>query len=276
MYDLSGKVALVTGAGGEGGIGRAIATRLAAEGADVIVNDLAGATAADPGWGGVDAVAHEIEEAGRRAIAVLADISDAAQVEDMVRQAVARFGAIDILVNNAASRPGADRVPVVELDEESWDMVHRVNVKGTFLCSRAVARHMIQRGRGGKIVNISSSKGKQGAPLYAAYSASKFAVVGFTQSLALELARHGINVNAVCPGMADTERIGEIAAATRPEGVSAEDYRRQMLDDRAAQVPLGRVADVADVAGMVAFLASAEVDYLTGLAVSVTGGTQMT
>ena len=276
MYDLSGKVALVTGAGGEGGIGRAIATRLAAEGADVIVNDIAGATAGDPAWGGADTVAHEIEEGGRRAIAVLADISDAAQVEDMVRKAVARFGAIDILVNNAASRPGADRVPVVELDEESWDMVHRVNVKGTFLCSRAVARHMIERGRGGKIVNISSTRGKQGAALYAAYSASKFAVVGFTQSLALELARHGINVNAVCPGMVDTERIGEIAAAIRPGGVPAEDYRRQMLEDNAAKVPLGRVADAADVAGMVAFLASAEADYLTGLAISVTGGTQMT
>ena len=276
MYDLSGKVALVTGAGGESGIGRAIATRLAAEGADIIVNDVAGAPTGSPRWGGVDAVAREVEDAGRSAMALLADVSDAAQVEDMVRQAIARFGAIHILVNNAASRPGADRVPVVELDEESWDLVHRVNVKGTFLCSRAVARHMIARGRGGKIVNISSTTGKQGAALYAAYSASKFAVVGFTQSLALELARHGINVNAVCPGMVDTERIGEIAAALRPEGVPAEEYHRQMLDDRAAKIPLGRVADVADVAGMVAFLTSGEADYLTGLAVSVAGGTHMT
>ncbi|MCI0815633.1 MAG: SDR family NAD(P)-dependent oxidoreductase, partial [Chloroflexi bacterium] len=158
MYDLSGKVALVTGAGGERGFGRAIATRLAREGADVAVNDVAANPhgAGSGGWGGLDAVAREIEDGGRGALAVVADVSDSAQVDAMVAQVLDRFGRIDILVNNAGSRPGRDRVPVVELSEEAFDEVQRVNVKGTFLCSRAVARHMLERGGGGKIIVISS------------------------------------------------------------------------------------------------------------------------
>ena len=275
MYGLEGKVALVTGAGAEQGIGRAIAMRLAAEGADVVVNDLAGPASGDGAWGGVEAVVREIEDAGRQAMSVLADVADAAQVDEMVRRVVDELGRIDILVNNAASRPGRDRVPVVELDEAAWDLVQRVNVRGTFLCCRAVARRMIDGGRGGKIVNMSSSKGKQGAARYAAYSASKFAVIGLTQSLALELAPHRINVNAVCPGMVDTDRLRHIAAVLKPEGVTAEEQHERMLEERAAEIPLGRVALGDDVAATVAFLASPESDYLTGLAINVAGGAKM-
>ena len=206
---------------------------------------------------------------------VVADITDSAQVDNMVRQALGQFGRIDILVNNAGSRPGRDRVPVIELEEDAWDLVQRVNVKGTFLCSRAVARQMISRGQGGKIIIISSSAGKRGSARFAAYCASKFALIGFTQSLALELAPYRINVNAICPGLVDTERVSYIAEALAPEGESPEEYRAQMVRERALENPLGRLAQGSDVARMAAFLASSESDYLTGLSMRVSGGSVM-
>ncbi len=277
MYNLEGKVALVTGAGGERGIGRAIATRLAGEGANVVVNDIVSNPHGTSGsqWKGVPDVIREIEDLGRQAMGVVADISDAAQVDDMVRQAIDRFGQVDILVNNAGSPPGRDRVPVVELEEDAWDLVQRVNVKGTFLCSRAVTREMIKQGDGGKIIIISSGAGKRGMARYAAYCASKFALLGFTQSLALELAPHRINVNAICPGLVDTERIAGIAAALAPEGQTAEEYRARMIEERSKGIPLGRAALGTDVAVLAAFLASAESNYLTGLSIPVAGGSLM-
>ena len=186
MYDLSGKVALVTGAGGEKGFGRAIADRLAEEGAHVAVNDIsANPYGTGPGvWGGIDAVVAGIEASGNQAMSVLADVSDGSAVDSMVKEVIDHFGRLDILVANAGSRPGADRVPVVYLTEEAFDEVQRINVKGTFLCCRAAARHMIERGGGGRIVIMASTAGKRGVPRYAAYVASKFALVGFTQSLA--------------------------------------------------------------------------------------------
>ena len=277
MYNLEGKVALVTGAGGEHGIGRAIATRLAREGANVVVNDIVSNphAASESQWQGVPDVISEIEDLGRQAMGIVADISDAAQVDDMVRQAIDRFGQVDILINNAGSPPGRDRVPVVELEEDAWDLVQRVNVKGTFLCSRAVAREMIKQGNGGKIIIISSGAGKRGMARYAAYCASKFALIGFTQSLALELAPHRINVNAICPGLVDTERIAGIAAALAPEGQTADEYRARMIEERSREIPLGRAALGTDVAVVAAFLASAESDYLTGLSIPVAGGSLM-
>ncbi len=276
MYKLEGKVALVTGAGGRHGIGRAIAVRLAREGADVAVNDVtSNPHGGSDSWRGVDSVVDEIEGLGRRAISVIADISKAQQVEAMVDETAQRLGPIDILVNNAGSAAGPDRVLVVELEEDAWDTVQRVNVKGTFLCSRAVARLMLRHGRRGKIIVISSGAGKQGIARYAAYCASKFALIGFTQSLALELAPHGINVNAICPGLVETERITGIAAALATEGESAEEYRARMFAERAKVIPLGRVAGAADVADTAAFLASGQSDYLTGLSIPVSGGSMM-
>lgn len=281
MYDLSGKVAIVTGAGGRHGIGRAIALRLAQEGADVVVTDIQrGPKAIRPedrlvGWQGLPSVVSEVEALGRESLGVVSDVSDSAQVADMVSRTLDRFGRIDILVNNAGSQPGRDRVPVVDLEEDAFDEVMRVNVRGTFLCSKAVARHMVQRGGGGKIVVISSSAGKRGRARFAAYCASKFALVGFTQSLAQELGPHHINVNAICPGLVDTERTDFIAAALAPEGQSAEEYRVMMIKERAASIPLGRVALGDDIARMAAFLASRESDYITGLSISVSGGSEM-
>ena len=238
MYDLTGKVAVVTGAGGRHGIGRAIAIRLAQEGADVVVTDIEQSLEAirpadrQEGWQGLTSVVKEIEGLGRQALGLFSDVSDGAQVQDMVGQTLDRFGHIDVLVNNAGSRPGRDRVPVVELEEDAFDEVMRVNVRGTYLCSRAVARHMIDRGGGGKIIVISSGAGKRGIARYAAYCASKFALIGFTQSLAHELAPHQVNVNAICPGLVDSERVDFIAAALVPEGQSAEEHRALMVRER--------------------------------------------
>ena len=277
MYDLTGKVALVTGAGGERGIGRAIAVRLAREGADVVVNDVTDTPYAGGGsdWGGVLSVVEEIESLGRQAMPAVADVSNAADVQGMVDKALDRFGRVDILVNNASSTPGKDRVPVVDLDEAEWDLVQRVNVKGTFLCCKAAARPMIDRAEGGKIIVISSLTGKVGRARFAAYGASKMALIGFTRCLAMELAPDRINVNAICPGMVETERTAIIADAMKPEGVSVEQYLEEMQTIREPNIPLGRVAQAADVARTAAFLASAESDYMTGQTFNVSGGTLM-
>ena len=281
MYDLGGKVAVVTGAGGRHGIGRAIALRLAQEGADLVVTDIQRSTEAirsddrSAGWRGLRSVVEEIEALGRGSLALYSDVSDSDQVADMVERTLERFGKIDILVNNAGSRPGRDRVPVVELEEAAFDEVMRVNVRGTYLCSRAAARHMVHRGGGGKIVIISSSAGKRGRARFAAYCASKFALIGFTQALAEELGPHGINVNAICPGLVDSERTDFIAAALAPEGESAGEYRAMMIREREATIPLGRVAVGDDIARMATFLASSESDYVTGLSINVSGGANM-
>ena len=277
MYNLNGKVALVTGAGGENGIGRAIATRLAKEGAHVVVNDIAEHPyAADTStWRGLPDVVREIETMNQRAISLIADVSDAKQVADMVDKTVAHFGKLDILVSNAGTKAGKDRVPVVDLAEADWDRVQRVNVKGVFLCCQAVARHLIVQGTGGKIINISSIAGKRGAARYAAYCASKFAVIGLTESLAHELAPYQINVNAICPSLVDTERVGHLAAALMPADMSPNEQREAFAQQATELVPLGRLAEGVDVAKMAAFLASDEAAYLTGVSVNVAGGAVM-
>ena len=274
MYDLSGQVALVTGAGGERGIGRAIALRLAQEGADVVVNDFADRPYADAEWGGLPALVAEVEALGRRAAGVVADVGDARQVERMMADALAAMGRVDILVNNAGTLVGGDRVPVADLEVDLWDAVQRVNIRGTFLCSRAAARHMLERGGGGRIINVSSVAGKRGSARYSAYNASKFAVIGFTQALAAELGPAGVTVNAVCPGLVATERLPPLAKAAFPDlepAAAVRDFTAQAMAD----IPLGRLADPADIAKAAAFLASREAGYLTGIALTVAGGSYM-
>ena len=197
-----------------------------------------------------------------------------------MNQAVERFGQIDIFVSNASSRPGADRVPVVEMEEKAWDTVQNVNLKGTFLCCRAVARHMINRDKGGKIITISSVLGKSGRARFAAYVASKFGVTGFTQALAQELAPYHINVNAISPGITDTERASCQMAALSSGEISAAEWwtsgrHVETMRHRGSTIPWGRVATGEDVANTAAFLASSESDYLTGLAINVAGGSVM-
>jgi NAD(P)-dependent dehydrogenase (short-subunit alcohol dehydrogenase family) len=190
MSHLNGKIALVTGAAGEFGLGRAIAVRLAKEGADVVVNDVVEKpySLEESEWRGLQDVVSEIKSIGKRSFGLVVDITNSDQVSAMVEKIISKFGRIDILVNNAGSKPGKDRVLAVDLDEKEWDRVIKVNAKGTFLASQAVARHFIERKIHGKIINISSVVGKEAMPRYAAYSASKFAIIGLTQALALELA----------------------------------------------------------------------------------------
>jgi 3-oxoacyl-[acyl-carrier protein] reductase/meso-butanediol dehydrogenase/(S,S)-butanediol dehydrogenase/diacetyl reductase len=277
MYDLNEKIALVTGVGGEHGIGRAIAMRLAEDGADLAVTDVTETPYADGGsdWAGLPQVVDEIRALGRRSIGITADVTKSVEVENMIREVIEEFGRVDILVNNVGAPAGPDRVPVMELDEAFWDQVQLVNVKGTFLCCRTAARHMIDRDRGGKIINMSSRLGKCGEAKHTAYCASKFAVIGFTQSLAMELATHRIYVNALCPATVDTERIDAIANATVLGTSTISEKRRQMLEKIASEVPLGRITQACDIAQTAAFLASSESDYLTGLAISVSGGLEM-
>ena len=194
----------------------------------------------------------------------------------MVDGTLSEFGKIDILVNNAGAPAGPDRVPVVDLEEDVWDQVLSVNLKGTFLMSQAVSRHMIQRGGGGKIINMSSVSGKKGAARFAAYCSSKFGVIGFTQSLALEMAKHNVTVNAICPSLIETERVYGMASALKPDPkISTEEWRDVMVDRAGSSNPLGRIGQAQDVADVAAFLASSQADYLTGLAINVAGGSHM-
>ena len=275
MGHLDGKVALVTGAGGQNGIGRAIALRLAEDGADVAVNDLVAKPREGSDWGGLPALVAEIEALGRRSLAITADVADAAQVQAMVDRVVDELGSLDIMVTNAGTPAGRDRVPIVELEEEHWDRVLRVNAKGTFLCCQAAARVMIKAKRGGRIITMSSLSGKKGAARFGAYASSKFAVVGLTQALAHELGPHGITVNALCPGVIDTERYRDIANATRGADTSTEEQLEGLFAGAIRATPLGRVGSATDVARVAAFLAGRDSDFITGLAVPVAGGMYM-
>ena len=262
---IAGRVALVTG--GSRGLGRQCAISLASEGVNVAICGRTKET--------LDTTVSELQGLGVTAVGVVTDVSNTDQATALHQKIVSDIGKIDILVNNAGSRPGKDRVPVLELEEEAFDEVQRVNVRGTYLVSRAVATHMVNRGGGGKIINISSGAGKRGIARYAAYCASKFAVIGFTQAMAQEVAVNKINVNAICPGLVDTERVDFIAGALAPEGESGEEYRADMVRERSFRVPMGRIAQGDDIARMAAFLASAESDYMTGLSISVSGGSEM-
>lgn len=279
MERLSGKVALVTGCAGERGLGRAIAARLAAEGADLAITDIAPAgTTIVPskpptGWGGLQAVADEIRGLGRRALPCLLDIRSAAQVDAVIRQVVAELGRLDILVNNAAAPPGADRVPVVELTEAAWTAVLSTNLTGAFLVSRAAVRTMLDAGTRGRVISIGSDQSKVGRAQLAAYSTTKFGLIGFSQSLALEVARAGITVNVVCPCGVDSERLDYLGR--QADGSYDETLRRAQIRERSAAHPMGRLARSADVAEVVAFLASDGAEYITGQAINVTGGSLM-
>jgi NAD(P)-dependent dehydrogenase (short-subunit alcohol dehydrogenase family) len=248
-------VALITGAGT--GIGRAIALRLARDGWGIAINDV------EPGRAA--AVAAELTATGARCAAVVADVGDREGARRMVAEAIGALGAVDLLVNNAGlCRLGA----VAEFPEADWRATFRVNVDGVFFCCQAVLPHMLSRGRG-NIVNLASWSGKAGAAYFGAYCASKFAVIGLTQSLAKEVAARGIRVNAVCPGIvAGTEMRAQVDAASRVLG-------RPTSTDRVGWIPMGRLAEPGDVAGVVAFLVSDDARYMTGQAVNVTGGLWM-
>jgi 3-oxoacyl-[acyl-carrier protein] reductase/meso-butanediol dehydrogenase/(S,S)-butanediol dehydrogenase/diacetyl reductase len=181
--------------------------------------------------------------------------------------------AIDILVNNARAIIGRDRVPITELREDVWQHFLAINTTAVFLCTKFVAPAMVRQGQGGRIINIASDAAKRASAMGAAYSASKFAVLGLTQAAALDLAPYGITVNAVCPGPVNTNRLSYWERARAEEqGISLEEFRAQVVAERARTHPLGRIAEPEDVAHVVVFLASAEASFVTGQAYNVNGG----
>ena len=261
------------------GVGRATVMKLAGLGADIALTDVHRETEDLPpaevrtSWRGIDAVREEVEAGGRSAFPVYCDLGDSAQIERMVEQVMDHYGRIDILVNNARAIIGRDKVSVTELEQEVWEHFLRINATAPYLLTKEVGRRMIEAGNGGRIINIASNASKQASATGAAYSASKFAVLGLTQASALDLAPYGITVNAVCPGPINTDRMSyweRDQAADR--GISQEEFRSQIVQAGAQASPLGRIAEPQDVANVVAFLASDEASFVTGQAYNVNGG----
>ena len=278
MSEFAGKVVLVTGCARARGIGRAISVAFARAGADVVATDVAaGGTRNENeegleekrlGWKGLDSLAGEIQGLGRRVLTLVGDVSHAADAERFVAEALAQFGRIDVLVNNAAAPHGADRRLLWEVPEEAWDLVIDVNLKGAFLMSRAVIPHMLKRGSG-RIISMASVSGKRGTARRGAYSASKFGIIGLTQVMAQELGAHGITANAICPGSVETSR--RESTSRRERALVERDPNAPVL----SLPPTGRVARPDDIARLAVFFASEASDHITGQAWNVDGGTAM-
>ena len=279
MPGLQGKVALITGAGGMKGVGRATAMKLAAHGADLALTDVPRGPEDLPpaevrlAWRGIDSVAEDIQGLGRRCWTGPCDLGNRDQVQELVQQVLEHYGHIDILVNNARAIIGRDKVPITELAEDVWQHFLAINTTAVFRLTKLVGRVMIRQGRGGRIINIASNAAKQASAKGAAYSASKFAVLGLTQASALDLAPYGITVNAVCPGPINTDRLSYWERAQAEEAdMPLEEFRARIVKEAGQATPLGRIAESEDVANLVGFLASEEACFITGQAYNVNGG----
>ena len=256
MMKLENKVAVVTG--GARGIGAAIARAYVAEGATVAIADVA--------IGAADALAREL---GDRAMAVHLDVRDHASISAMIDAVVGRFGGVDVLVNNAAV---FDMGPLLSITEEDFDRQFAVNVKGMLFTLQAVARQMLAQQRGGKIINMASQAGRRGEALVAVYCASKAAVISLTQSAGLALIEHGINVNAIAPGVVDTPMWDQVDALfARYEHLAIGEKKRRV----GLAVPAGRMGVPDDYRGIATFLASSDSDYIVAQTFNVDGGNWM-
>jgi len=265
LTGLDGRVAVVTGAGRMRSIGRPIAVELARAGCDVVVTG----TGRNPdnypddekaaGWRDIDSVADEIRSVGRKALPVVSDVGNPEAVDNLADLVTDEFGRVDIIVNNASYARGADRVPVIDLDPDLWRRIIDVNLNGTFYMSRAFGRRLVEQGDGGSIVNISSIAGKIMAASTAAYSASKAAIHALTCAMSGEVARAGVRVNAICPGVIDTFRL---------DGVGRGEAWERLVE----RVPLGRAGTGEDIAWMVLYLCSDQGSWISGQLLTVDGG----
>ncbi len=268
--ELSGKVAIVTGAGRLRGIGRATAVALAEKGADVAVTG----TGRDPAtfppdekaidWRDIESTAEQVRAHGVRCLPLKVDVSNSQAVQAMVDATLKAYGRIDILVNNAAFARGPDRVPITEMDEAIFRRVIDIKTVGTFLCCRAVTRVLIQQGQGGRIINLSSTAGKHSAAQMGAYAAANASVEAIGRVLAREVARYNITVNTVCPGPIDTSRMDDV-----PRGEPWDRFIK-------GRIPLGRAGTDDEVADLIAYLCSGKgAMWMTGQAINIDGGSVM-
>lgn len=267
LTGFEGKVAVVTGAGRMRSIGRPIAVALAAAGCTVVLTGTGRSPDRYPddekaaGWRDIDSVADEVREKGGEALPVVSDVSDVGAVKSLADRVIGEFGRVDILVNNAGAARGEDRKPVVDIDPDVWRNVVDVNLTGTFLMSKIFGQRMIEAGRGGSIVNMSSIAGKRFAPETAAYAASKAGVQALTACMAREVGRYGIRVNAICPGLVDTSRMDDMGRG---------EIWEQFLQH---EVPLGRAGTGDDIAYATLYLCSDQGAWVTGQSWNIDGGT---
>ena len=252
---LKDKIALITGAGE--GIGRAIALSFAKEGAKIVIADI--------NFKNAKKVSEEIITLGSKSLAIKTDVSKQKEVNQVVNRATDKFKRIDILVNNA----GISKIlPFTRTTENIWDEILDINLKGTFLSCKAVIPYMLKQ-KSGKIINLSSQSGKKGNSWYAAYCASKFGIIGLTQSIALEFAPYGINVNALCPNVVFTSMWKrQLNQYAQKYGLPSEKVKDFLL----SKIPFGRFPKLEEIANVALFLASEESSYITGQSINVTGG----
>lgn len=280
MKILEGKTALITGVAAKRGMGHAIALKLASEGADLIIVDKFRSPksyfSGDEGWKGLDDVADEIKSLKRDVLISVTDIQNSADVDELLRKSLEKFGKIDILIHCAAIR-GPVTTPITELEEKIWREVLDVNLNGTFLIAKAVAKSMVEKHVPGKIVLIASLAANRGVPGSGSYCASKWGVLGLMKTMALELAKYKINVNAINPGTFGTHlRDDFYMEQAKAEGLTVDQVRQRHNQQLVEKIPLGRIGVPEDVANLAFFLVTEQSNYITGQAIDICGGWGLT
>ncbi len=269
-YELTGltdKVAVVTGAGRMRSIGRPIAVELARAGCDIVLTGTGRSPDRYPddekaaGWKDIESVAEEVRALGRRAVTAVSDVADLGAVEALAARTIDELGRVDIVVNNAGASKGEDRKPVIDLDPALWSTVINVNLTGSFLMSKVFGRLLVDSGRGGSIVNISSIAGKALSPSTSAYAASKAGLQALTACMSGEVGQYGVRVNAICPGVIDTSRMDDLGRG---------EVWDQLVSTR---IPMGRAGTGEDIAYAVLYLCSDQGAWVTGQSWNVDGGT---